>query len=70
MEKSNSIIEEISNAIIKKLENVNVFTEREKAYIEKALMMVNFYEDLLDMSLGLKENTAGLKFNVQPYNKG
>lgn len=67
MENSNAIIEEISNSIINKLETVNIFTEREKAYIEKALMTANFYEDLLDMSLGLKKNTAGLKFNVHPY---
>lgn len=52
--------------IIDKLEKDTVFTEPEKSYIEKAIMMVAYYEDLLNMNIGLKENTAGLKFNVQP----
>lgn len=52
--------------IIDKLENITELTEVEKSYIEKAIMAFDFYEDLLDMNLGLKENTAGLKFNVQP----
>lgn len=52
--------------IIDKLENITQLTEVEKSYIEKAIMAFDFYEDLLDMNLGLKENTAGLKFNVQP----
>lgn len=57
-------------SIIDKLEYNTEFTEIEKSYIEKAIMMVDYYEDLLDMSIGLKRNIAGLKFNVQPYNKG
>lgn len=55
--------------IIDKLENIKELTEVEKAYIEKAIMMVDYYEDLLDMSIGLTKNTAGLKFNVHPYHK-
>lgn len=54
-------------SIIEKLEKDTVFTEIEKSYIEQAIMMVDYYEDLLDMSIGLKRNTAGLKFNVQPF---
>lgn len=57
-------------SIIEKLENITELTVVEKAYIEKAIMMVNYYEDLLYMGVGVRENTAGLKFNVQPYNKG
>lgn len=52
--------------IIDKLENNTELTEAEKSYIEKAIMMVAYYEDLLDMNLGLRENTAGLKFGVYP----
>lgn len=56
--------------IIEKLENITELTVIEKAYIEKAIMVADFYEDLLDISIGLKANTAGLKFNIQPSNKG
>lgn len=56
--------------IIEKLEKDTAFTVREKAYIEKAIMMVDYFDDLHDMSLGLMKNTAGLKFNVQPYVEG
>lgn len=56
--------------IIDKLENNEVLTEVEKSYIEKAIMMVDYYEDLLDMNIGLKKNTAELKFNVHPYVEG
>lgn len=56
-------------SIIGKLENNTELTEVEKSYIEKAIMMVDYYEDLLDMSIGLTKNTAGLKFNVHPYHK-
>lgn len=56
--------------IIEKLENNTDLTEVEKAYIEKAIMAFDFYEDLLDMNLGLKENIVGLKFNVHPLIKG
>lgn len=56
--------------IIEKLEKDTAFTVREKAYIEKAIRMVDFFDDLHDMSLGLTKNTAGLKFNVQPYVEG
>lgn len=57
-------------SIIEKLENIKELTVVEKAYIEKAIMVADFYEDLLDISIGLKANTAGLKFNIQPSNKG
>lgn len=53
--------------IIDKLENNDELTEVEKSYIEKAIMMVGYYEDLLDMNIGLEKNTAGLRFNVLPY---
>lgn len=56
--------------IIDKLENNEELTEVEKSYIEKAIMMVDYYEDLLNMNIGIEKNTAGLRFNVQPYNKG
>lgn len=55
--------------IIEKLENIKELTVLEKAYIEKAIIAVDFYEDLLDISIGLKTNTAGLKFNIHPSNK-
>lgn len=55
--------------IIEKLETDTVFTELEKALIEKAIMTADFYEDLLDMSIGLKANTAGLKFKVHSTKK-
>lgn len=56
--------------IIEKLEKDTAFTVREKAYIEKAIRMVDYFDDLCDMSLGLTKNTAGLKFNVHPYVDG
>lgn len=56
--------------IIDKLESNKELTEVEKSYIEKAIMMVDYYEDLLNMNIGIEKNTAGLRFNVQPYNKG
>lgn len=55
--------------IIEKLEKDTVFTELEKAYIEKAIIAADFYEDLLDISIGLKTNTAGLKFNIHSTKK-
>lgn len=55
--------------IIEKLENIKELTVLEKAYIEKAIIAVDYFEDLLDISLGLKKNTTGLKFNVQPSNE-
>lgn len=60
---------EISNSIIAKLENDNHFTIVEKAYIEKAVKMVDYYEKMIDISIGLTENTENLKFNVQPLNE-
>ncbi|MCQ2124323.1 MAG: hypothetical protein MJZ25_09095 [Fibrobacter sp.] len=55
--------------IIEKLGTDTVFTDLEKAYIEKAIMTADFYEDLLDISIGLKTNTAGLKFNIHSTKK-
>lgn len=56
--------------IIDKLENNDEMTEVEKSYIEKAIMTVGYYEDLIDMNIGLDKNTAGLRFNVHPYVEG
>lgn len=53
--------------IIDKLETNEELTEVEKSYIEKAIMTVGYYEDLIDMNIGLDKNTAGLRFNVHPY---
>lgn len=56
--------------IIDKLESNEELTEVEKSYIEKAIMTVGYYEDLIDMNIGLDKNTAGLRFNVHPYVEG
>lgn len=56
--------------IIDKLESNEELNEVEKSYIEKAIMTVGYYEDLIDMNIGLDKNTAGLRFNVHPYVDG
>lgn len=51
--------------IIEKLVNDNNFDNEEKSYIEKALLLLDFYDHLLNQNLGLEENIVGLKFNVK-----
>lgn len=52
--------------IIEKLVDDPTFDENEKGYIEKALLMIDFYDHLLNQALGFEKNTAGLKFNLEP----
>ncbi len=55
--------------IIEKLVDDKTFDIKEKSYIEKALLMLDFYDHLLNQNLGLEENTTGLKFNVKKETK-
>lgn len=55
--------------IIEKLVNDNTFDDREKSYIEKAVLLLDYYDHLLNQNLGLEENTVGLKFCVKKENK-
>lgn len=50
------------NIIIEKLKSCDSLDDKEKAYIEKAILTAFYYEKLLDQDLGLEENTENLQF--------